>query len=303
MRGRIDWKYCLGLALTDPGFDFTVLSRFRTRLVDHDLQAMAFEMLTDRLVALGLITACGKQRTDATHVVAAVRDLNRLEMVMETFRAALEALAAAAPDWLATRVDQEVIRRYGARIDGWRLPGGKAKRHQLAIQTGRDGCRILAAVAGATAPAWLWEIPAMDVLRQVWLQQYTMDESGKGVIWRDADTHGLPPGRALIVSPYDITARHGEKRGLAWSGYFDWSPRSVATTPTRPAPGPASTVTRSPSTSTTSGPSAPRATGRCSGTRSARTAGTPSWSPSPPRPAAPTQRAPSAPTPSRAADA
>src|SRR4051812_21972307 len=52
VRGRIDWKYCLGLALTDPGFDFSVLSQFRARLVAHDLQGMAFEMLLDRLVEL-----------------------------------------------------------------------------------------------------------------------------------------------------------------------------------------------------------------------------------------------------------
>lgn len=95
VRGRIDWKYCLGLALTDPGFDFSVLSQFRARLVAHDLQGMAFEMLLDRLVELGLVKARGRQRTDATHVVAAVRDLNRLEMVGETLRAALETLAAA----------------------------------------------------------------------------------------------------------------------------------------------------------------------------------------------------------------
>ena len=79
VRSRIDWKYGLGLELTDPGFDFSVLSQFRTRLVTHDLQNVAFEILLDRLVELGLVTVRGRLRTDATHVVAAVRDLNRLE--------------------------------------------------------------------------------------------------------------------------------------------------------------------------------------------------------------------------------
>lgn len=100
VRGRIDWKYLLGLELTDPGFDFSVLSQFRTRLVAHHLQPMALDMLLERLVETGLVKARGRQRTDATHVLAAVRDLNRLEMVGETLRAALEALAAAAPGWL-----------------------------------------------------------------------------------------------------------------------------------------------------------------------------------------------------------
>ena len=219
VRGRIDWKYCLGLALTDPGFDFSVLSQFRTRLVTHDLQGMAFEILLDRLVELGLVTARGRQRTDATHVVAAVRDLNRLEMVGETLRAALEALAAAAPQWLTGHVEAAMVTRYGARIDEWRLPKDQAGRQKLALQVGRDGYRLLKAVADRRAPAWLREIPAVDVLRQVWIQQYTLSESGRAVIWRDADLHGLPPGRTRIISPYDTDARYSEKRGTSWDGY------------------------------------------------------------------------------------
>jgi transposase len=201
VRGRIDWKYCLGLALTDQGFDFTVLSQFRTRLVAHGLQSRAFEVLLDRLVELGLVTARGRQRTDATHVVAAVRDLNRLEMVGETLRAALEALAAAAPQWLAGHIDADMVKRYGARIDEWRLPNDQAGRKKLAVQVGRDGYRLLKAVAERQAPHWLREVPAVDVLRRVWVQQYTLSESGRAVIWRDADAHGHPPGENQNRSP------------------------------------------------------------------------------------------------------
>jgi transposase len=219
VRGRIDWKYCLGLELTDDGFDFSVLSQFRARLVAHQLQGMALDMLLERLVEAGLLKARGRQRTDATHVLAAVRDLNRLEMVGETLRAALEALAAAAPAWLAGHVDAEQVKRYAARIDEWRLPGSQAKRRQLATQIGADGRRLLRAVADANAPAWLRQIPAVGILRQVWIQQYTRDQHSGEVIWRDADTHGLPPGRAMLASPYDTDARYGEKRGHGWSGY------------------------------------------------------------------------------------
>jgi hypothetical protein len=112
--------------------------------------------------------------------VAAVRDLNRLEMVGETLRAALEALAAAAPRWLTGHLDAEVIKRYGARIDEWRLPKDQAGRQKRAVQTGRDGYRLLTAVAERRAPDRLSEIPAVDVLRQVWIQQYTFGESGRG---------------------------------------------------------------------------------------------------------------------------
>jgi transposase len=219
VRGRIDWKYGLGLELTDPGFDFTVLSQFRTRLIAHDLQSMAFEMLTDRLVGLGLLKPGGRQRTDATHVVAAVRDLNRLEMVGETLRAALEALAAAVPQWLTRHTTSTMINRYLARIDEWRLPNDPAKRHKLGVQTGIDGFRILTAVTDRRAPAWLREIPAVDVLRRVWIQQYTIGANGREVIWRDAQQHGFPPGRTRIISPYDTDARHSQKRALRWTGY------------------------------------------------------------------------------------
>lgn len=60
--------------------------------------------------------AGGRQRTDSTHVLAAVRALNRLEFVGETLRAALEALAAAAPDWMRTSMDPawQVILSAGA---------------------------------------------------------------------------------------------------------------------------------------------------------------------------------------------
>jgi transposase len=219
VRGRIDWKYCLGLELTDDGFDFTVLSQFRTRLVGHALQSMAFDMLLDRLVEAGLLKPRGRQRTDATHVLAGVRDLNRLEMVGETLRAALEALAAAAPTWLAGHVEAEQVQRYAARIDEWRLPGTQTKRRQLGAQIGVDGWRLLQAVIEATAPDWLRQIPAVDILRRVWIQQYTRDQHSGEVTWRDADTHGLPPGRTMLVSPYDPDARHSQKRGRGWSGY------------------------------------------------------------------------------------
>jgi IS5 family transposase len=118
VRGRIDWKYALGLELTDPGFDHTVLTGFRQRLIDHGLEETLLDVLLARLSELGLVKAGGRQRTDSTHVLAAVRSANRLEFLAETLRASLEALAAAAPDWLATRIDAEWVTRYAARMDG-----------------------------------------------------------------------------------------------------------------------------------------------------------------------------------------
>ncbi|MET8763571.1 transposase [Lentzea sp. NPDC004782] len=121
-RARIDWKYPLGLDLSDPGFDHTVLTGFRQRLIDHELEEKALDLLLARCSELGLVKPKGRQRTDSTHVLAAVRSANRLEFLAETLRAALEALAAAAPDWLSIRIGADWVRRYGARMDSYRLP-------------------------------------------------------------------------------------------------------------------------------------------------------------------------------------
>src|SRR6266849_2696220 len=100
VRARIDWKYLLSLELTDPGFDFSVLSEFRDRLLAGSAAEVLLDQLLERCQALGLVKARGQQRTDSTHVLAAVRVLNRLELVAETLRAALNAVATVAPMWL-----------------------------------------------------------------------------------------------------------------------------------------------------------------------------------------------------------
>jgi transposase len=221
VRGRLDWKYCLGLALEDEGFDFSVLSEFRARLVAGSQELKILDLLLARLKELGLVQAGGRQRTDSTHVLGRIRSLNRLELAGETIRAALEALAVAAPDWLATVIDASWQQVYGQRIDEIRLPDSEIRRTALAVQYGKDGYHLLEAARAPGAPAWLRELPAVETLRAVWIQQYyrTIDEHGEKVVRREASEHGLPPGRALIVSPYDPGARYCEKHGKGWEGY------------------------------------------------------------------------------------
>lgn len=215
VRGRIDWKYALGLELTDPGFDASVLSEFRTRLVKGSAALLLLETLLERCKAAGLLKARGRQRTDSTHVLAAIRWLNRLETVGETLRQALNSLAVVAPDWLRPHLDPAWVDRYGPRFDDYRLPTDKAERQALAELIGADGFHLLRAVYTADAPAWLREVPAVQTLRQVWLQQYYAPETP--VRWRAVED--LPPAARLINSPYDVDARYSVKRGTAWTGY------------------------------------------------------------------------------------
>lgn len=132
VRGRIDWKYLLGLELTDPGFDYTVLYEFRNRLLENEAEQKLLDELLKLLQGRKLLKSRGKQRTDSTHVLAAIRNLNRLESVGETMRHALNSLAVVVPDWLRAQVPAEWFDRYGPPFSDWRLPGSEVKREALA---------------------------------------------------------------------------------------------------------------------------------------------------------------------------
>ena len=174
VRARLDWKYLLGLPLDDPGFDHTVLAEFRGKVAEAALEQVVLDALLERLVSAGLVKAGGKQRTDSTHVVAAVAALNRLELAGESVRAAVEALTAAHPDWVGQRICvPDWSRRYGTPMTAWRPPASQPKQDELAIAYARDGYALLEAVYGKSSPAWLRELPAVGVLRRVLLQNYT----------------------------------------------------------------------------------------------------------------------------------
>jgi transposase len=171
VRSRLDWKYALGLELTDPGFDASVLSEFRGRLVVGRAEDQLLDAMLARFQASGLLKARGRQRTDSTHVLAAIRALDRLETVGETLRHALNVLATVAPTWLQPYLEPAWADRYGPRFELYRLPKSRRERYALAEQIGRDGFRVLAAVTAPEAPGWLRQVPAVETRRRVWLQQ------------------------------------------------------------------------------------------------------------------------------------
>lgn len=217
VRARIDWKYALALDLTDPGFDASVLSEFRSRLIAGRAETVLFETLLARLREHGLVKPRGRQRTDSTHVLAVVHMLNRLECIGEALRHALNTLATVAPDWLRSWVPTDWFDRYARRVEDYRLPDGKAERYALAERIGADGRLLLACVYARDTPPWLREVPAVQVLRRVWLQQFHAASPEEPVCWRTADD--LPPAPLLISSPYDPDARYSKKRDTEWVGY------------------------------------------------------------------------------------
>src|SRR4051812_15084553 len=157
----------LRLPLTDPGFDHTVLSEFRSRLIEGKAEQQMLDTLLDRLRDLGLVKPRGRQRTDSTHVLAAVRGLNRLERVGETLRAALNEVAVMAPAWLQALAPAEWYERYARRVENYRLPKTDAARQELAAAIGADGSTLLRAIDQATGQPWLAQIPAVQALRRV----------------------------------------------------------------------------------------------------------------------------------------
>jgi transposase len=215
VRGRIDWKYALGLELEDSGFDFSVLSEFRDRLIESQAEQYLFDLMLTRFKALGLLKGRGQQRTDSTHVLAAVRALNRTVLVGETLRAVLNQLAVVVPDWLRQRVPADWYERYGQRIDDWHLPKSEADRRAWAEGVGRDGQALLAWMDAQPDMAFLRQLPIVGTLQTVWQQQYHLD--ALTVRWRTADE--LCPAQERIASPYDVQARYAIKHETSWVGY------------------------------------------------------------------------------------
>jgi Transposase domain (DUF772) len=225
VRARIDWKYLLGLELTDPGFDFSVLSEFRARLIAGQAAQRLLDILLDGCRKQGLLTARGRQRTDATHVLAAIRTLNRLELVTETLRAALNVVAARAPAWLQRLAPPAWYERYSKRIEDSRLPREPAPRAAYAQTVGEDGFVLLDALDTEDALTELRALPCIAALRQTWERHYDRPAAaaaagGAPPRVRCKDTRELPPAADGIESPYDVEARYRRKRETQWTGYM-----------------------------------------------------------------------------------
>lgn len=216
VRARIDWKYALGLELEDGGFDYSVLCEFRQRLLASEQSEHLLNQMLRRFQELKLLKARGKQRTDSTHVLGAIRLLNRLELVGETLHHALNAIAAVEPQWLKGWVAPEWFDRYGRSFNEYRLPLEDAEREQFALTIGHDGLSLLQAIYEmAQGSPVLRTLEAVDTLRQVWLQQYYLHDAV--LQWREAKN--LPPCAIRIQSPYDREARYSSKRSMDWVGY------------------------------------------------------------------------------------
>ena len=213
------------MELTDAGFDFSVLSEFRARLVESQQETLLLDRLLEVCKERGWLKAGGKQRTDSTHVLARVRSLSNLECVGEMVRAVLDDLATLAPEWLIQQISPDWFERYSHRVENYRLPKAESQRTALAQQIGADGLHLLQALEKPEAPESLKDEASVQLLRQVWQQYY--DLSGGKAKWRAGPL--ADEGEGIIRSPSDPEARTGKKRETTWLGDIRASDRNLCT--------------------------------------------------------------------------
>ena len=117
-------------------------------------------------------------------MLAAVRALNRVELVAEAMRPVLEVLALAAPDWIRQHAFAEWPERYVPRFGHDRSQKSEEQKRELVLTTGADGFALLDLLFAPETPTWLRQIPAVEMLRRIWLQNY--HRTPDGILWREA---------------------------------------------------------------------------------------------------------------------
>ena len=216
VRCRIDFKYAMAMELDDPGFHHSVLADFRDRLAEGDRADRLLDLALARLKEAGLVRERTTQRTDSTHVLAAVRDLTHLYLIAEEDRAALGEIASTSPHLLDELVDEDWGRRYGRPV---RLGKNPTKPKARILEAGNDAVRLLEHLYrhGADRTSG----PRIQALRQIMMQNYHRDAAGH-LRRRTAETEGgpgLPPSSRAIVSSYDPRpATHGTDTSSAGRG-------------------------------------------------------------------------------------
>lgn len=192
-----------------------MLAEFRAGRVAHGTEHLLLDRMLERFKACGLVKARGKQRTDSTHVLATVHDLHLLELVGKTLRATLDDLATAAPNWLRGIARPVWFKRYGRRVEDYRLPKRREEREALALAIGTDGLDLLEALDAPDVRAQIREVSMLQTLCDMWRIHCAREDDGPR--WRAGSE--LPPVGERLQSPYDPEAHYSTKRQIEWSGY------------------------------------------------------------------------------------
>ena len=178
--------------LEDDGFNFSVLSEFRTRLISGGRSQQILDKMLSKFGELGLLKSKEKARADSTHILAIVQELTKVEHLEETLKSALNTLAKVAPNWLERIIDSDWYDRYGQKVGYSRKTRTTEEKEAKAIEIRTDGFYLLDAIYHETTPNAIRQIQAVEILRQVWLQQYYAPTEGTVLLRTEKDG---PPNR------------------------------------------------------------------------------------------------------------
>ena len=210
LKVRMDWKYALHLPLNYEGFHFTNLSHFRQRLIENEAKYLVFDKLLQTLIDLGLVRQKGKVRTDSSHVLGAIANLSRLELVLETERVVLNVLQKEDQEWYNEQIPAAFQEEYGTKRSDYQLSENEVKR--TLQQAGADGWWLLQRLK--QAPKTLQALEKVQTMQEIWEQQFETDENEQYVGPRKKlESSGL------IQSPHDPEAHYKVKRTTKWRGY------------------------------------------------------------------------------------
>ena len=211
LRVRMDWKYALHLPLEYEGFNFSVLSEFRDRLLEGQAEGRVFENLVKQIQGLGLIKEHGKQRSDSIAMLTKVRWLSRLEVAVETLGLAVVGVVNTEPDWSEEILPPSWEDQYGERFVMQRHTEKEWQEYEANI--GNDGQWLLKRLVDGSAPAGLQELSEVKLLQTVWAQQFRA-EAGQ-VVFQEIKKYD---GHTQIATPHDPEAHYSRKRHSEWIG-------------------------------------------------------------------------------------
>lgn len=195
LRTRIDWKVACGLALDDPGFDFTVLTYWRTRLRRSARPQRIFDAVREVVQATGVLATKGRRALDSTILDDAVATQDTVTQLISAIRKVRHVIPAAARVPLSTATDEG-----GKPVIEW---SDKSARDLLVTGLVHDAEAVLA--AAQESPSAEIAADAIGLLALIAGQDVEPGEEDGS--WKIAKR----VARDRVISTVDVEARHGHK--------------------------------------------------------------------------------------------
>lgn len=195
LRTRIDWKVACGLALDDGGFDFTVLTYWRTRLRRSERPQRIFDAVRQVVAATGVLAGKERRALDSTILDDAVATQDTVTQLISAIRKVRRVVPEAAAVALGTASDEG-----GKPIVEW-----SDTQARDALISGLVGDAEAVLAAAQASPAAQVAAGLIGLLALVAGQDVEPGEEPG--TWRIAKK----VAKDRVISTVDVEARHGHK--------------------------------------------------------------------------------------------